>query len=83
MISKEIQVEEKKSKYVFHDLEKSHNRNPKEVMCVIPDNQSRATGLIGQVSENQVGGYSFDKTFFNLRTNFQFPFLVKRQLDWY
>ena len=38
--------------------------------------------LIGQVGKYQVGGFPFNRTFLNLRTTFQFPSLVKHQLDW-
>ena len=39
--------------------------------------------LIGQVGKYQVGGFPFNRTFLNLRITFQFPSLVKHQLDWY
>ena len=38
--------------------------------------------LIGQVGKYQVGGFPFNRTFLNLKTTFQFPSLVKHQLDW-
>ena len=42
---------------------------------VNPDNKSKSTDLIGQIGDNQVGGFSFDKTFLNLRATFQILFL--------